>query len=101
MAEPAGVETLPNLGPTSASMIREVGIETADDLREAGAVLAYKILQHRFGRQRVNALFLFAMEGALIGRHYNDFSPEEKAALREAASGDLTIGRADDSHGSG
>ena len=88
----AGVETLKNLGPTTAEMLREVGIETADDLREAGAALAYRVLQLRFRGQKVNALFLFAMEGALQDRHWNAFSPKEKAALREAAAGDLEIG---------
>ncbi|MEM1056124.1 MAG: TfoX/Sxy family protein [Bacteroidota bacterium] len=88
----ASVGTLKNLGPTSAEMLREVGIETAEDLHECGAVMAYKILQHRFGKQKVNALFLFALVGAMEDRHWNSFSPEEKAVLREAASGDLEVG---------
>ena len=32
------------------------------------------------------------MEGALQDRDLNSFSPEEKAALQEAVSGDLEIG---------
>lgn len=90
--EEAGIETLMNLGPTSVEMLRQVGIGTAGDLREAGAAMAYRILRHRFGKQRVNALFLFAMEGALQDRHWNSFTPDEKAALREEASGDLEVG---------
>jgi DNA transformation protein and related proteins len=88
MGEP--LTALKNLGPESARMLLEVGIETPEALREAGAVLAYKLLQHRFGA-RVNALFLFALEGALTGRHWNSFSPEEKARLRSDADGDLEV----------
>ena len=54
--------------------------------------MGYAILQHRFG-SRVITLFLFALAGAMHGRHWNSFSPEEKAALREAASGDLESGQ--------
>ena len=84
--------SLKNIGPTAAGMLEEAGITSPEALREAGAPLAYKILRHRFGAARVNALFLFAMEGALQERHWNAFSPKEKAALREAAAGDLEIG---------
>lgn len=81
-----------NIGPKSAALLRDVGIETTAELRRVGAVMAFKILQHRFGRARVNLLFLYAMEGALQDRHWNSFSREEKTALREAATGDLSIG---------
>ncbi|HYE95154.1 MAG TPA: TfoX/Sxy family protein [Rubricoccaceae bacterium] len=81
---------LKNLGPTSAEMLREVGIETPDALREAGAVLAYKLLQLRFG-PRVNALFLYALEGALADRHWNSFSPGEKARMKQEAAGALEV----------
>ena len=83
---------LSNLGPTSAEMLREVGIETPEELRRAGSALAFKILQHRFGRVRVNALFLFALEGALEGRHWSSFSAEEKDRLRASVEEDLEVG---------
>ncbi|MDX1420210.1 MAG: TfoX/Sxy family DNA transformation protein [Rubricoccaceae bacterium] len=82
---------LKNLGPQSAAMLREVGIETPEGLREAGAVMAYKLLQYRFGRVRVNALFLFALEGALTDRHWNSFTAAERACLRAEADGELEI----------
>lgn len=85
------LQALKNLGPESASMLQEVGIATADDLRRLGGPMAYAILKHRFGA-RVNRLFLYALEGALTDRHWNSFTPEEKAALTEAASGDLRVG---------
>lgn len=80
-----------NLGPKSRAMLREVGIETLDDLRRAGAPMAYRILAHRFGA-RVNVLFLWALAGALDDRHWASYSAEEKAALRAEAEGELTVG---------
>ena len=53
--------------------------------------MAYAILRHRFGT-RVNALFLYALAGALDGRHWTSYSADEKVALREAASGRLDVG---------
>ena len=87
------IQGMKNLGPTSAALLQSVGIETEEALREAGAVLAYKIVKHRHP-QRVNLLFLYALEGAVRGRHWNSFSPDEKARLREAAEGALEIGPA-------
>ena len=82
---------LKNLGPTSDALLAEVGVETADGLRQLGAPMAYAILRHRFGA-RVNALFLYALAGALDGRHWTSYSADEKVALREAASGRLDVG---------
>ena len=53
----ARISSLRNLGPKTEEMLREVGIETADDLRQTGAAMAYKILQHRHP-SGVNLLFL-------------------------------------------
>ena len=85
------IEALRNLGPFAARHLAEIGIESAEALREVGAPLAYKMLEHRAGRH-VHLLFLYAMAGALEDRDVNSYSPEEKAALREMASGDLEIG---------
>ena len=82
---------LKNLGPTSAAMLETVGIDSEDALREAGSVLAYKILKHRYPKS-VNLLFLYAIEGALTGRHWNSFSTDEKARLKAEAEGILEIG---------
>lgn len=91
----SGLADLPSLGPTSAAMLEEVGIETPEALREAGAVFAYKILRFRFGPTRVNPLFLFSLHAALTGRHWSQVSAEEKARLRaDAQAGDLDVGPA-------
>ena len=88
MARPSALK---NLGPKTDAMLAAVGIETADDLRQTGAAMAYRMLRHRFG-PRVNRLALWALAGALAGRHWNSFSDAEKAALDADASGDLDVG---------
>ena len=87
----APLASLRNLRPVTARMLREVGIGSPEALRETGAPLAYRVLCHRHGKE-VNLLFLYALAGALDDRDLNSYSPEEKAALREAASGDLEVG---------
>ena len=72
-------------------MLAAVGIETAAEVRDLGAPMVYRILRHRFGA-RVNRIALYALAGAVAERHWNSFSPDEKAALTEAASGDLDVG---------
>ena len=85
------VGDLRNLGPTTARMLREVGLGTAEALRAAGAPMAYRMLRHRYGR-RVSRTALWALAGALDGRHWLSYSPDEKAALETAASDELTVG---------
>ncbi|MEM1118099.1 MAG: TfoX/Sxy family protein, partial [Bacteroidota bacterium] len=82
--------SLKNLGPTTDAYLAEVGIETAEEVRRLGAPMVYRILKHRHGAE-VNRIWLYALEGALTDRHWNSFSPSEKAALTEAASGDLDV----------
>lgn len=91
---PDGLAALKNLGPTTAALLHEVGIETPEELRRVGSVMAYKLLCHRFPAQ-ANVLFLYALEGALQGRSYLDLAPEEKARLKAEAGGDLEVGPRD------
>ncbi|GAB5534029.1 MAG: TfoX/Sxy family protein [Rubricoccaceae bacterium] len=88
MAKPS---SLKNLGPESDRLLREVGIETADEVRQLGAVMTYKILSHRHGKA-VNRIWLYALEGALTDRHWNSFSPEEKARLLAETEDELEVG---------
>ena len=72
-------------------MLADVGVGTAEELRRVGGPFAYRILRHRHGA-RVNRVFLWALAGALDGRHWTGYSAEEKAALERAASGEGCVG---------
>ena len=73
-------------------MLAEIGITTADEVREIGAPMLYVMLKHRYGA-RVNRISLWALAGALQDRHWHSFSDVEKADLDAATAGDLEVGR--------
>lgn len=53
--------------------------------------MTYRILEHR-SVAGINRTLLYALAGALADRHWASFSADEKAALTEAADGDLDVG---------
>ncbi len=84
------VEELKNIGPVTAKWLGDAGIHTRSDLKRAGAVLAYKILQHQRPKQ-ATILLLYALEGALLDVPWTELSTDTKAALRSDAKGTLTV----------
>lgn len=88
MAKPS---SLKNLGPESDRMLHEIGIETAEEVRELGSAMIYKMISHRIGRP-AHLLWLYALEGAIRNRNLNSFSSEEKARLVAATEDELVIG---------
>jgi DNA transformation protein and related proteins len=72
-----------NLGPQMQRWLKEVDINTAEDLKHVGAVAAYGRLRFMFGKQ-VSIIALYAMQAALIGCDWRSITVEEKTALRKA-----------------
>ena len=83
------IEQLRNLGPQTAAWLRVVGLHTQGDLEAVGAAMAYRMLRHHF--RGVNRLALYALFGALEDRHWNSYTPEEKARMTEAAEGAFSV----------
>jgi DNA transformation protein len=79
-----------NLGPSCAKMLRKIGIETKADLEKAGAALAYRALKDV--QPDVTAHLLYALEGALTGRHWAKLLPETKARLKREVEEAARIG---------
>jgi DNA transformation protein len=74
--------TLRNLGKTSAQWLHASGIHTAEDLRQLGAVGAYRAVKRRgFGASKV---LLYAIEGALRDIPWKDLPETLKRELNEA-----------------
>ena len=84
------VEHLKNIGETTAQWLHDAGIHTKADLEEAGAVMAYKVIQHQ-RPQKVNILLLYALQGALMDVHWNALPPDLKDQLKRDAKGALTV----------
>ena len=73
------IADLPNLGSKSQAMLEQAGICSIEQLRELGAVRAYA----RVKRSGINCSLnlLWAMEGALSGRHWQDVAKHERLSL--------------------
>ncbi len=68
-----------NLGKTSVQWLNAVGIRTLEQLHEVGSVAAYcKVRDRGF---KVSKVLLYAMEGALIGAHWNELDNDYKQRL--------------------
>jgi len=77
------VRELKNIGSTVAQRLHEVGIRTKDDLERVGAVTAYCEIKQRHPAARTPlCYYLYSLEGALQGRHWDDIGDGVKERLR-------------------
>lgn len=76
MAEP---ERMLNLGPKSRALLRRLGIESLEDLREKGAVPTYLEARELEGTASLN--LLWALEGAVLGVPWQEVSRTERTRL--------------------
>ena len=74
------IDNLPNLGPTSASWLRDAGIKTITDLERFGSVAAYKLAKQKHPQATLN--LLWALEAGLLGMDWRELSDETKQRLR-------------------
>jgi DNA transformation protein len=78
---------LKNLGVASVNILRAVGVNSYEDLRQLGAVEVYRRIRKR--GINVSKVMLYALEGALLDIHWNQLDPTLKARLvREAEEPD-------------
>ncbi|TBU90950.1 TfoX/Sxy family protein [Phytopseudomonas dryadis] len=75
------LQHLKNLGKTSAQWLHAVGIHNANDLRQHGAVDAYRAVRAR--GFRASKVLLYAIEGALLDVHWNELPAGHKAKLND------------------
>lgn len=68
-----------NLGPKSEAMLAVVGIHTRADLAARGAVDTFIALKRAGEPASLN--LLWALEGALSGRHWRDVARDDRLRL--------------------
>lgn len=73
------ISDLPNLGKKSQAMLAQAGIVTARQLRELGAVAAFIQVKRCSNGASLN--LLWAIEGALSGRHWQDVAKHDRLRL--------------------
>jgi predicted flap endonuclease-1-like 5' DNA nuclease len=75
----ATLAPLRNLGPVSKRMLAAAGITSVQTLRELGAVEAYRRVRSRDPRASLN--LLWALEGAVTGRPWQDVARHDRLSL--------------------
>ncbi len=88
-AASADPDALPSLGPKSREMLEQAGIGSMDRLREAGAVRAYIAVKRAGGKPSLN--LLWALEGAITGRRWQDVARDDRTTLLLALEDALAL----------
>jgi DNA transformation protein len=70
-----------NLGKTSAQWLHAAGIHKTADLRRLGSIHAYRAVKSR--GIKASKVLLYAIEGALIDKHWAELPPERKDSLAQ------------------
>ena len=69
----------PNIGPVSKRMLAAVGIRSVETLRRLGSIEAYRRVRAHDPRASLN--LLWALEGALTGRPWEDVARNDRLSL--------------------
>jgi DNA transformation protein len=75
---------LRNIGPKSAAWLRQTGIHSQEDLEAVGALAAFIRVKRAGFKPSLN--LLYALEGAILGCHWQDIPEERRQELVLAAS---------------
>ena len=78
-ASESALTDLPNLGPASVSALSSAGIVSIEGLRQLGAVRAYVLAKRCSPRVSLN--LLWALEGALSNRPWQEVAQVDRASL--------------------
>lgn len=73
------MKSLANLGRASIHMLNDVGIQSEQDLRARGAIAAYLAVKASGANASLN--LLWALEGAMTGRHWLAVAREDRTSL--------------------
>jgi hypothetical protein len=73
------VTPLPNIGPVSKRMLAAAGIRSVETLRRLGSIEAYRRVRAHDPRASLN--LLWALEGALTGRPWEEVARNDRLSL--------------------
>ena len=79
MSRDEPIRVLPNLGRASERLLARAGIVSVGALRRIGSAEAFLRVEEAGGRPSLN--LLYALEGALGGRHWTRVSRTERSRL--------------------
>lgn len=76
------LSSLKNIGTQSEKWLNKIDIYTIEDIKRLGPVNIYNILKVQ--GFPVSKLLVYALHGAIIGRHWNDLPKKVKKQLDKA-----------------
>ena len=75
---------LRNIGPTCATQLIRVGIDTPEKLRKLGAIKAYMMIISSGGFcGTAHAAYLYALEGAILDCDWRAIPPQKKEEFKQ------------------
>ena len=83
------VEKIRNIGPKSMAWLRQTGVRTIEDLQAVGALAAFVRIKRAGFRPSLN--LLYALEGAILGCHWQEISDVRRAELIQAAEAEVAL----------
>lgn len=85
LAVPTRIKDLPNLRLTTERLLKKAGISSLEEFQKAGALEAFQALQ-KTHNQSLSLDMLWALEGALDGKHWSVVTPSRRNELLENLS---------------
>ena len=83
--KPEAIDSLPNIGPTVGARLARIGIRTRADLAALGAPEVYRrLVCQNGGRPLPVCYYLYSIQGALDGVHWNAIGNGHKEELLRA-----------------
>lgn len=82
-------EKIKNIGPKSMAWLRQTGIRTQADLEAVGSLAAYVRIKRAGFKPSLN--MLYAMEGAILGCHWQEIPSERRSELIIAADAEVAL----------
>ena len=77
---------LKNIGPTIADRLESVGLKTLGDLKKVGPAKAFNFVKNAYPDITIPVCYyLYSLQGALAGKHWNDLSSATKERLLNEA----------------
>jgi DNA transformation protein len=87
--EKAAPEKIRNIGPKSMAWLRQTGVRTLADLQAVGSLAAFVRIKRAGFKPSLN--MLYALEGAILGCHWQEIPDARRAELVQAAEAEVAL----------
>ena len=78
-----------NIGPKSMAWLRQTGVRSLEDLQAVGSLAAFVRIKRAGFRPSLN--LLYALEGAILGCHWQEIPEERRTALVQSAEAEVAL----------